>query len=90
MSFHYLFKFIVIGDTGNNSFTQGSENLASYNSSSNKKSTRNMMSRSEYSSQPKPSKSTKKSLNYKFGIPPDNRISDLLHALIIVAPLELF
>ena len=32
-SYHYLFKFIVIGDTGNLPLTQESENRASSSSS---------------------------------------------------------
>jgi hypothetical protein len=45
------------------------------------------MSLSVYNSEPKPSKSLIKILNYKFGILQDNRTSDQLPDHIIVVPL---
>ena len=90
MSFHYLFKFIVIGDTGTNHIIQGLASRVLFNNLSNKKLTKSMMSPLVSNLLLKLSMFIKRFLSCRFGIQLARKILDLSPGRTIEVPLELF
>lgn len=68
MSYSFLLKYIIIGDSGTPIFTQASESLACFSNTPTKDTARNTKSRSEYSSEQKCLKLNKIMSSFKYGI----------------------
>lgn len=75
-SYHYLLKFIVIGDTGNCFYIQVLENRALSSNLSKTKLVFLTMSLLEFNLELRLSKFKIKTLNYRYGTQLGNRISD--------------